>query len=161
MNPPLITISQPVKDSINKIVSNLSISWVFFDNDILILCQVKQPRHFDSLTAYFLFFQIARHFKFDPRKSAVTEKYTQGRLRYITHSCVKTNKKLKLYFINNEKQHFLCLIVHFFQFSILWNIFSLYKSTAATNSAPRKCKLVRITRASISGSVAEWYKALV
>ena len=42
----------------------------------------------------FVFFQIARHFQFDRRNSTDIEKYTQGRLHYITQPCVKTNKKL-------------------------------------------------------------------
>ena len=43
---------------------------------------------------FVFFFQIARHFQFDRRKSTDIEKYTQGRLHYITQPCVKTNKKL-------------------------------------------------------------------
>ena len=39
--------------------------------------------------------------------------------------------------------------------------FSWYKSNATSNSALMKCKLVEIAYAPISGSVAEWSKALV
>ena len=49
--------------------------------------------HVNSLTAYLPWIQITRHFQFDPRKSTVTEKYNQGKLPYIAHPRVKTNKK--------------------------------------------------------------------
>ena len=118
--------------------------------------------HLSSPTAYISCIQITRHFQFDKRKSTVTEKYTQGRLPYIAHLSIKTNKKFWLYFITNELQYFYILSMMLCFLSIYCGVVSTWhKSTKTTNSALMKWELVRNAWVSKSGSVAEWSKALV
>ena len=72
-------------------------------------------------------------------------------------ACRKMNEDFA--YASNTESGCNVLSILFFQYLVVY--FSLSESTATTKSAPMKCKLVRIAWASISGSVAEWSKALV